>query len=449
MANYESETAYREALAGRGPFPDGFAAATTHITFTPAERPTEAPYRMNLALIATDEPTDAFAAVFTRNAFPGAPVILGRRHLAEPTIRGVLVNNKISNVCSPTGLEDAQLLAREVGRHVQEADTGHGASDDRGGRGVQSTRPATEEELFLSISTGVIGWALPVEAMCRAIPDLVKRLGTAAPPEAAEAIMTTDSFPKVRSAEVGDGRILGIAKGAGMVEPNLATMLVFITTDVDVGRDALREDLASVVDETFNTISIDSDQSTSDTVLAWSSRRKAAVPRERFREALREVCAGLAEDIVRNGEGVGHVLQVRVHGASRRDHAVLLGKAVCNSPLVKTAVYGNDPNVGRIIAALGDAAGNAGISLETDRVSVSLGVETIFQDGVFHLDRDKETRLCEYLANTAMDSGAEGFPQHERVVEIAVDLRGGSEEATVLGTDLTHDYIRKNADYRT
>lgn len=434
MASYDSENAYRNELAARGPFPTGFSAATTHITFTPAERPREAPYQMNLALITADEPTDAFAAVFTRNAFPGAPVILGRRHLAEPLLQGVLVNNKISNVCSPTGVEDAELLAREVDRNVRAKDSA-GAS--------------TEGGVFLSISTGVIGWALPVEGMRRAVPGLATGLGTAGPPEVAEAIMTTDSFPKVRSAEVGDGRILGIAKGAGMVEPNLATMLVFITTDVDVERTALREDLASVVDETFNTISIDGDQSTSDTVLAWSSRRRGAVPRGRFREALREVCAGLAEDIVRNGEGVGHVLRVRVHRASGRDEAALLGKAVCNSPLVKTAVYGNDPNVGRIIAALGDAAGNAGITLQTGRVSVSLGAETIFRGGVFHLDRDKEARLCEYLADTEMDPGVEGFPQHERVVEIAVDLGEGSEEATVLGTDLTHDYIRKNADYRT
>ncbi|MFP4483474.1 MAG: bifunctional ornithine acetyltransferase/N-acetylglutamate synthase [Spirochaetaceae bacterium] len=429
MANHDSETAYREALARRGPFPDGFSAATTHITFTADERPGDAPYRMNLALIAAEEPTDAFAAVFTRNAFPGAPVVLGRRHLAEPTLQGVLVNNRISNVCSPTGLEDAELLAADAGRLV-------------GGNG-------SEGAPFLSMSTGVIGWALPVDRMRAAIPDLVDALGSADPPEVAEAIMTTDSFPKVQSVDLGEGRIVGVAKGAGMVEPNLATMLAFITTDLDVERNALREDLAAVVAETFNTISIDGDQSTSDTVLAWSSRRKTAVPRERFREALRQVCAGLADDIVRNGEGVGHVLRVRVYGAARRADALLLGKAVCNSPLVKTAVYGNDPNVGRIIAALGDAAGNNSIVIDAGRMTVSLGAETIFRDGVFHLDRDKEARLCEYLADTGMDPGVEGFPQHERVVEIAVDLRAGCEEATVLGTDLTHDYIRKNADYRT
>lgn len=387
---------------------------------------------MNLALIAADEPVEAFAAVFTRNAFPGAPVILGRRQLGERTLQGVVVNNKISNVCSPTGLADARRLAEGAGELYATA-----------------SAPAP----FLSVSTGIIGWSLPVDEMLAALQALRPAPRSAAPVDVAEAIMTTDSYPKVRTADVpasgGTGRILGIAKGAGMVEPNLATMLVFLVTDIDVERDELREDLRGVVDGTFNTISIDSDQSTSDSVLAWSSGRVTGLSRTEFRDALQGVCVGLAEDIVRNGEGVGHVIRVRVSSAPSRSVAAALGKAVVNSPLVKTAICGNDPNVGRIVAALGDAAGNSGLTLDPERTQVTLGPETIFADGAFHLDRDKEQRLCDYLKDAAMDPGLEGFPQHDRIVDIGVDVAMGSSEERVLGTDLSHEYIRKNADYRT
>ncbi|NBC29055.1 MAG: arginine biosynthesis protein ArgJ [Spirochaetes bacterium] len=428
MAPWNNPSEYRHELERRGPWPRGFHAGTTSIRFIPGERPTESAYEMNLALIAADEPVEAFAAVFTKNAFPGAPVILGRRQLDERTLQGIVVNNKISNVCSPTGLADARRLAEAAGRLYATA-----------------SAPAP----FLSVSTGIIGWALPVDEMLAAL----QALRPAAPVDVAEAIMTTDSYPKVRSAEVpasgAGGRIVGIAKGAGMVEPNLATMLVFLVTDIDVERDDLREDLRTVVDASFNTISIDSDQSTSDSVLAWSSKRVAGVSRPDFRDALHDVCAGLAEDIVRNGEGVGHVIRVRVGSAPSRSVAAALGKAIVNSPLVKTAICGNDPNVGRIVAALGDAAGNSGIALDPERTRVTLGAETIFADGAFHLDRDKEQRLCDYLEDAAMDPGIEGFPQHDRIVDIGVDVAMGSSEERVLGSDLSHEYIRKNADYRT
>lgn len=440
------EQAYREELIARGPFPEGFRAGVGTLEFTPVERPEGGAAGMNMAVLAADEPTDVFAGLFTRSAFPGAPVVLGRRQLDEPTLQGVVINNKVSNVCSPRGLEDARRLADETSRLLAAGGEGSGDGAEDRGRQVGEARGSHP---VLSSSTGVIGWALPVEEMLATLPKVVDGLGGATPLDVAEAIMTTDRFPKLRSVSVGEGRILGIAKGAGMVEPNLATMLVFIVTDVTMTRQELREDLAAVVEESFNAISVDGDQSTSDTVLAWSSRRKPAVPRERFREALGEVCAGLAEDIVRNGEGTAHVIRVTLEGAADREEARLLGKAICNSPLVKTAIYGNDPNVGRIIMALGDAAGRHGLGMDPDKVTVSLGEEVIFREGVFHLDRDKESRLCDYLKNTAMDPGLDGYPQHQRRVEIQVDVARGAERDSVLGTDLTHDYIRVNADYRT
>ena len=450
MARYRDEEEYREALRGRGPFPEGFRAATAGIRFHPAERPGSKPAAMNLALVSAEEPTSSFAAVFTRNAFPGAPVIIGRAHLQEELLQGVLVNNKISNVRSPTGLRDARRLAAETGRAVarEQPPSGRNSTDEPPDGGLP----------FLSVSTGVIGWGLPVREMCAAVPDLASAWGhglpagsaTPADPLAvAEAIMTTDSFPKLRSCNVGNGRILGIAKGAGMVEPNLATMLVFITTDISIPREELREDLASVLVDTFNAISIDGDQSTSDTVLAWSSNRKPRVSRGDFRAALHEVCWTLAEDIVRNGEGVGHVVRVGVSGAGSSEDADTLARGVANSPLVKTAVYGNDPNVGRIVAALGDAAGNNNIDIDPESVTIRLGTETIFANGVFHLDRDKERRLCDYLRGAAMNPVASGFPEHEEQVCIDVNVALGSADAAVLGTDLSYEYIRENADYRT
>jgi glutamate N-acetyltransferase/amino-acid N-acetyltransferase len=261
--------------------------------------------------------------------------------------------------------------------------------------------------------------------------------------------MTTDSFPKVRDAEVGAGRLVAIAKGAGMVEPNLATMLVFILTDVTISREELRRALRDAVDGSFNSITIDGDQSTSDMVLAMSSGRKPPAGRNEFRTALETVCKQLATDIVRNGEGAGHVIRVSVEGAPDASDARAVAKAVSNSPLVKTAIFGNDPNVGRIVSAVGDYAGNNGLPLDLTRLRVRVGEEAVFEGGVFALDREKEVRLSEYLSGASMNPRLKGYPQHEREVKISISLGSGAGSAVVLGSDLSHEYIRENADYRT
>ncbi len=181
-----------------------------------------------------------------------------------------------------------------------------------------------------------------IEALPRAAAAFQSR--TTLP--AAEAMMTTDLCPKVRRAEAGEGSVLGIAKGAGMIEPNLATMLVFLLTDLDVPRDALRSALDEAVEPSFNAITVDSDTSTSDTVVLLSSRRRSAPPQVDFAAALGRVCADLAEDVVRNGEGVHHVVRVTVTRARIYEEARGIAKAVANSPLLKAAINGNDPNVG-------------------------------------------------------------------------------------------------------
>jgi len=426
MEGFSSEADYLQELDRRAVLPEGFRASTGRLTFTPQERPTQEPYRMNLSLLLADEPTEVFASVLTRNAFPGAPILLARKRMGERAVRGVLVNNKISNVCTASGVEDAERLLEELSRLVD--------------------IPATQ---LFSVSTGIIGWALPVADMVRALPPTVAALHTGSAVDFARGIMTTDGFPKVRSAKAGTGSIIAFAKGAGMIEPNMATMLVFIATDVSLPREEAQAALSEVTARTFNRISVDSDQSTSDMALLLSSGKRGSVSRSQFTESLFEVCERLAEDIVRNGEGTGHVIRVSVSGMRDESVAAAAGKAVINSPLVKTAIYGNDPNVGRIVSALGDFAGNSGVEVDRSRLSIRLGSWEVFSKGVFHLDRDNEVSLSSYLQEAAMNPRIKGYPQHDGRVDIQIDFGLGSEGAVVFGSDLSHEYIQENADYRT
>jgi glutamate N-acetyltransferase/amino-acid N-acetyltransferase len=315
----------------------------------------------------------------------------------------------------------------------------------------------------LPASTGIIGWQLPVEAMTAAIPDAARGLSTASVLPAAEGIMTTDLYPKVRRAVVGAGAgagtIVGIAKGAGMIEPNMATMLVYLLTDLAVPRDELRALLPATADRTFNRISIDSDTSTSDTLALLSSGTVPCPDRAAFAEALHTVCADLAEDVVRNGEGVHHLLRVTVRGAPSETLARLVGKGIVNSPLVKTAICGNDPNVGRIAAALGKQLSLHAPGLDLGGLRLSLGGHDLYVDGAFRLHGDKESALTQHLEKAELyrsQPDASGFfkppvdyPPHEDAVEMEIDLGAGSESSTVLGADLSHEYVSENADYRS
>jgi glutamate N-acetyltransferase / amino-acid N-acetyltransferase len=426
VETYASEKEYLQELAARAALPEGFRASVTPLRFHPRERTVTEPLPMNLSLIALEQPTASFAGVFTRNRFPGAPVLLGRDRLAEPRSRGVLVNNKISNVCTPRGREDAEELLAALG-----AAAGGGAGE------------------YFAASTGIIGWQLPVAEMRAALPALLSGLQPGSLLPVARGIMTTDAFPKVRRAALGRGTLVGTAKGAGMIEPNMATMLCFLCTDAEVERGLLREELPWAVERTLNRISIDSDQSTSDTALAFASGRRGPVDRDELRAALLAVLGGLAQDIVRNAEGGGHVIRARVLRARDEASAVGIGKAVVNSPLVKTAVHGNDPNVGRIVSAVGDHAGNAGLAFEPRSLSVRLGGVEIFSGGCFRLDAGKEARLAAYLGECGWQAGLKGYPPHDRTVDIEIELDGSAPPVEVLGTDLSAEYVRENADYRS
>lgn len=431
---FTDRNAHRAWLATQAALPAGFRVGTARFDFTPREAPK--PARMTLTLIALDRPTPDFAALFTKNAMPGAPVLIGRQRLAASTLGAVIVNNKISNVCAPGGVAASERICTETARLL----------------GLEAAQ-------VLPSSTGVIGWGLPVEAMSAALPAAVAALADGSVLPAAEGIVTTDLYPKVRRATVGAGSIVGIAKGAGMVEPNLATMLVYLLTDLAVPRAELRTLLAQAVDTSFNAISVDSDTSTSDTVALLSSGRAPCPDRGAFAAALTQVCRDLAEDVVRNGEGVRHVIRVNVSGAADATLARALGKAIVNAPLFKCAVAGNDPNVGRLVQAIGKHVGAQAAGTDLSRLRVSMGGIEIFAQGVFQLNPTKETALVAHLRGAELYASAPpkdgvftapiDYPPHERCVEIEVDLGQGTAGATVYGGDLTHEYVSENADYRS
>ena len=431
---FPNRDTHRAWLASQAALPAGFRVGTTRFDFVPREAPK--PAKMTLTLIALDRPTPDFAAAFTKNAFPGAPIIVGRKRLNAPALGAININNKISNVCAPGGVETAERVCVEAAR-------------------LLGLAPAA----VLPSSTGVIGWSLPTDAILAALPQAVSALagGTILP--AAEGIVTTDLYPKIRRADVGGGSIVGIAKGAGMIEPNLATMLVYVLTDLAVPRGELRAMLARAIDASFNAISIDSDTSTSDTVALISSGRVPCEDFGAFERGLHTVCRDLAEDVVRNGEGVRHVIRVRVTHAASPVLARALGKAIVNAPLFKCAVAGNDPNVGRLVQAIGKHIGAFAPQTDLSKLRAAMGGVDIFANGVFQLDPSKEAALIAHLRGAELYASAApkdgvfsapiDFPPHERCVELEIEVGNGAASATVLGGDLTHEYVSENADYRS
>ncbi len=426
MAVYESTAEYEKDLAAQSLLPEGFRVSTGRLEFHPAELPGEKLFPMNITLIEIPDGTDSFAGVFTRNAFPGAPVLLCRERINGPVLRGVLVNNKVANVCAPGGLESAKRVTGSLAEYA-------------GGKGDE----------YLYASTGVIGWRIPEREICSSLPAVVASLQSETALPAAKSIMTTDRFAKLRSVEVDGVRIVGIAKGAGMIEPNMATMLAFILTDADLDRNELSTALKSSVQDSFNAISVDSDQSTSDMAVLLTSRKSGRPDTDAFTAALKELCRLLAGDIVRNGEGTSHVIEISVAGARSDEEARGIAKAIVNSPLVKTAIYGNDPNLGRLVAALGDYAGNHGIPLEPSKLHIRFGGFDVFAGGEFNLSPEKETAISDLLLAKSFSAELKGYPEHYETVSIEINLNMGSGSALVWGSDLSYEYVRENAEYRS
>jgi glutamate N-acetyltransferase/amino-acid N-acetyltransferase len=370
----------------------------------------------DLALLVSDGPARA-AAVFTTNKVQAAAVLVSREHLAKSkgVVRAIVVNSGCANACTgDAGLRDAremtELGAKAVGCSVEQV---------------------------LVASTGVIGVALPMDKVRAGLPKAHQRLGADQGSAASRAIMTTDPFPKEAAAQIAIGgrtaAIGGMCKGAGMIEPMLATMLAFVTTDADVPAALLSRALKEAVDESFNAITVDGDCSTNDCVMLLANGASGVAIDDSsypaFAGALREVCRELAIGIVRGGEGATKLVTVKVTGAASSGEARKAAKTIANSLLVKTAIHGGDPNWGRLICA----AGRAGVAFDASKAAVTIGSIVLFSDGQPHDERAPQA--AEYLKG--------------RDLEIGVDLGSGSASSTVWTCDLSAEYVRINADYRT
>ena len=361
--------------------------------------------RPDLLVIATDSPCP-FAAVYTSNDVKAAPIKLSMETVGK--ISGIVANSGNANACTgERGLRDAKEMA-------------------------ELTSSLTGRGRFLVASTGVIGEPLPMDRVRKAIAEAVKNLGRAKGREPAMAIMTTDTFPKLAFKEEEGFSVGGIAKGAGMIDPAMATMLSFIATDAKIEEELLREALREVNEETFNAITVDGDMSTNDCVFLISTGKGREIGREElplFKDALREVMGSLAYQIVKDGEGATKVARIRVLGARSTEQARSVARKIALSPLVKTALFGCDPNWGRIVAAAG--AARAGVVEE--KMELKIGRFLLFKGG--RVDY-REEEVARYM-------------RENEEIEIELNLNLGSCAFTYLTCDLTYDYVKINAEYRT
>lgn len=364
--------------------------------------------KFDFTVIHSTTPASA-AAVFTKNTFCGCAVHIGREHIKDHSLDTIVVNSGIANVATgDEGYENAReiisLAAKELG---------------------------TEEKEVLLSSTGVIGIQLPMDKMRAGLKELKNKMGDADFPLCAEAIMTTDKKPKIQSARIGSASLVGIAKGAGMIEPNLATMLVYFFTDARIGKEDLDRILRKAVEVSFNMISIDTDTSTSDTVAIIANGQAGDVDLDEFEKELTSMAINLAKKIVLEGEGTTKIIEVRVSECEDFQMAKKIGKSIINSPLVKTAMYGNDPNWGRIVMAIG----KTGIeTVDEKKIRISIGDDLVYDCGK-KVEYNRE-RLVEYITKNTTG-------------KIGVKMGLGSESATVWGNDLNEEYIRINAEYTT
>jgi glutamate N-acetyltransferase/amino-acid N-acetyltransferase len=387
-------------------------------TFSAVEAAIKKPGRLDLAMIFSVVPAD-IAAVFTTNRVKAAPVLLSMERVAQGKARAIVVNSGNANACTGgQGMTDARETARLV-----------------------ASAAGISEDSVLVASTGVIGKPLPMERIRGAIPGLVDGLPDGSLDDIARSIMTTDTFPKLESVqgevEGFSYTIAGVAKGAGMIMPNMATMLSFLITDASVEPGFLTQVFRRATDSSFNIISIDGDTSTNDTAIlmangtAGNPTIQAGTPEaERFEELLRHVLLSLARQIVRDGEGATKFVEIRVVGAQTDSDARTAAMAIANSLLVKTAFFGQDANWGRILAAVG----YSGAEIDQDRVALSFDDVPMVRDGIF-VGCDAEERGTEVL--------------RKKEFSVTVDLRLGAGNATVYTSDISHEYVNINADYRT
>ena len=377
-------------------FPRGYRCASRNIGLKPDAK--------DLALFVSDVDAAA-AAVFTRNRFPGAPIVLGRETIGKGVLRAIIANSKVSNVATgQAGVEHARRMAAAAAREV-------GTTPDR----------------VLVSSTGVIGVPLPIEKIERGVQGMSADL-TDAPLVGAEGIMTTDTHPKALSLSVGDATITWVAKGSGMIEPNMATMLSYIFTDAALDAPTLDRLLRQAVHVSFNMLSVDSDTSTSDTCAILANGMAGRVDERAFAQALTTGCVRMAETLARDGEGATRLLRVIVRGAKDEPDARRIAKTVVNSPLIKTMVNGADPNVGRILMAVGKCLDS---TIAPDRTSASV-------NGFEVVRRGARVDFEDAIVRAALTASE---------VDLVIEVGVGMASATAFGCDLSTGYITENAAY--
>ena len=375
--------------------------------------------RLDLALIYSEVPAVA-AGVFTTSQVKAAPVLLGMERLKSGRAQAIMINSGIANACTgTTGMQ----FARATGKLVAD------------GLGV-------DEGLVQVSSTGVIGEQLRTAPFEAAVPGLIKKLSADGLADVSQAIMTTDTVAKtaVRTTTIGgkEVKLVGIAKGAGMIMPNMATMLGYVLTDAAVAQATLAAMLKKAADRSFNRITVDGDTSTNDTVLLLANGLAgnpviddaAVADRDAFQEVLNDLMTDLALQIVRDGEGATKLITVRVAGASSDEAALIAARTIANSALVKTAFFGEDANWGRIIAALG----RSGIAFDADKVEIAFDDVVMVRDGLGQ-GADMEALATQVLK--------------KKEFTIHIDLHGGAGAGEIYTCDFSIDYVKINADYRS
>jgi glutamate N-acetyltransferase/amino-acid N-acetyltransferase len=371
---------------------------------------------LDLALVVCDEAASV-AGVFTTSSLPAAPVVVSRKHLVQGRCRAVLINSGNANAgTGPPGEQDARACAQAVAEVLG--------------------CPAQE---VLLMSTGLIGVRLPLEPILEAIPGLVASASAEGFQAAAEAILTTDTRPKTAAVEWSTGgqtfRLGGMAKGAGMIAPHMATMLAVLATDARADSPYLEDALRRAVERTFNRITVDGDLSTNDSVFLLATGKSQAPALEgsasqAFFEALEELCRSLARQIVLDGEGSTRLASITVARAESEAQALKIAQSVARSLLFKTALFGGDPNWGRVLAAVGAARE----TIDPEKLDITYAGVPVFRSG-----RPVEDLPLDELRQKAQ----------AQEVSILIDLQMGSAEATVLTTDLSVEYVRFNAHYTT
>lgn len=355
------------------------------------------------------------AGVFTKNTMAGAPVIVGKEHIKDGKLQAVIVNSKNANVATDThGINDTKTICSLVAETC----------------GIQT-------EMVLPSSTGVIGLRLPMDIIIEGCKSIKQDFGRTEQhiKDFAHSIMTTDTRPKWVSGKVGNAKILGIAKGSGMIEPNMATMLCYFISDADIESNTLHQILVNAANRSFNRISVDTDTSTSDTVAILCNGISGPVDIEEFETTLTDMSIFLAKEIARDGEGATKLIELTVSGAQTQEQALLTAKTVVNSPLVKTAIYGGDPNWGRFVMAIG----------KVFQYSVNISdLKIFFGKGSYRIKLDAKMLDQD---NVPLEE-ISGILNNDEV-HIEIVLGSGSCSEKVWGCDLTEGYIDINAHYTT